>query len=331
MHELGSNSARFRWRHMSWLAVAVLAPSLLRGDPAGPPPAPSVRVSPEVLRMGAFYNGATVRVEGEAPPGTAVLVVIRGPEETEFFNRKERVGPVWLSVGKVHVTRVPSLFIRLGGGDLHSLLDEASVEAHQLDDSAIERSMSVRRGCRCRAGEATRAGSALPCTTGVELDARQAKLVRSGYFDLKRQEGTYQVHPDAVVIADSAGVAHYSTQLEWPRKAQPGAYQVQAFACRNRSVVGRTSAAFQVVEVGLPARLSEFARSHALAYGLAAVLAAAITGFAMDSLTRRRWVLRAARGRRVARPTPPTLESTQQTREVANAEESELVGPRGRG
>ncbi len=328
MREPASRSALLTWRRVSWLAVAVLAPTFLNGDPAPPASAPSLRLSPETLQMGAFYSGATVRIEGEVPPGTTPLVVIRGPEETEFFDRKGRVGPVWLGVGRVHVTRVPALFVRLGGGDLRSLLDEAAVEAYQLDEAAITRRMSIRKGCQCPPGETkpTERGAVPPCTTGTALDGREAELVRASYFALKTKEGTYQVRPDAVATTESSGTARYRTQLEWPRRARAGSYQVEVLASRGRSVVGQASAAFQVTKVGLPARLGKLAKSHSMAYGLAAVLAAAITGFAMDSLTRRRWALRAGRGRSSPPPPPPTAsESTKHVSQVKR-EEDDLVG-----
>jgi len=266
--------------------------------------------------MGTFYRGATVRVEGKAPPGTAVVVVIRGPEEARFFNRKDRVGPVWLSVDRVHVTGVPSLFIRLGGGDLRSLLDEASVEAHRLDGPAIQRSMIIRSHCRCRVDEASGAGSspAPPCPTGVEPDEGQAELVRAGFQALKTQEGTYQIHPDAVhLVASADGEMLYTAELEWPRRARPARYQVEVFACRDRSVVGRASTVLPVVQTGIPARIGALASSHPTAYGALAVLAAVITGLAMDFLVRRRRPRGVGRGPKAPPPAPVRPEAVAES------------------
>jgi hypothetical protein len=298
---------------VSSLALAVLVPAAAWSAPALDPPAPSVRLSPDAVRMGAFYHGATVRIEGEAPPGATVLVVVRGPEEAQFFNRKERVGPVWLSVDRVHVTRVPSLFVRLGGGDVRSLLDEASVEAFQLDESALQRRMNVRSHCKCRSGQATTTGPgpAPPCPTGVEPDERHLELIRTSYLALKRQEGIYQVLPDAVRTTASAdGATLYTAELDWPRRARPGTYQVEVFACRDRAVVGRASAVLPVVPMGIPARIGELARSHPTAYGAFAILAALITGLTMDSLVRRRRPHGVGRGPRATPPPGPRRPET---------------------
>jgi hypothetical protein len=317
------------FRRGSTLALVLVAPAVGGGAPAPPPP--SIHLTPDAIRMGTFYRGATVRIEGEAPPGTTVLVVIRGPEEAQFFNRKERVGPVWLSVDRVHVARVPSVFVRLGGGDIHALLDEANVEAHQLDGAAIERSMSVRSHCRCRPGEASEASSgSAPCPTGVDPGERQAALVRSGFLALKTQEGTYQVHPDAVRLAVSPeGGTLYAAELEWPRRARPALYRVEVLACRNRAVVGRASADLPVVQMGIPARIGALARSHPTGYGALAVLAAVVTGLTMDSLVRRRRPRGVRRGPKAPPPPAPVRPEAAAPSDETEALEEVGTGRRG--
>jgi Putative transmembrane protein (Alph_Pro_TM) len=76
------------------------------------------------------------------------------------------------------------------------------------------------------------------------------------------------------------------------------------FACRDGAVVGRASRVLPVVKAGLPAQIGAFAFSHPTAYGALAVLAAAMTGLAMDALVRRRRPYRVGRGPRM--PPPPT-------------------------
>jgi hypothetical protein len=277
--------------------------------------------------MGAFYSGAKVRIEGEAPSGTDVVIVVRGAEEAEFFNRKARVGLVWVNVDRVHVAGVPSLFLRLGGGDVHSLLDPASIEAYQLDDSAIKSRMICRIRCKGRTdGPAPNsAAPPAPCATGVEPDEGYAELIRTSYLALKAEEGTFQVHPDAVRLAQSAdGLTRYAVEVDWPRKARPGSYRVEALACRDRSVLGRSSAVLQSVEVGFPARVGALARTHPTAYGLGAVLAAVIAGLAMDTLVRRR---RRPGVARRPKPPPAAPRPPEPVQESARDERVEAVGP----
>lgn len=74
-----------------------------------PPP----QLVPEKIEMDTFYIGARVRIQGTAPPGSGVLVVIQGSEKDEFFNRKGRVGPIWMNVDRIHVEHAPATAINL--------------------------------------------------------------------------------------------------------------------------------------------------------------------------------------------------------------------------
>jgi hypothetical protein len=94
-------------------------------------------------------------------------------------------------------------------------------------------------------------------------------------------------------------------------------------------VVGRSAAVLEVVEVGFPARVGALARTHPTAYGLAAVLAAVIGGFAMDTLVRRR--RRTGAARRPKPPPPPASRAPEPVEELSSEEQAEPVGtPRSR-
>ena len=93
------------------LAVVLATLACLYASAEVPPPV-TLKLSPETIEMGAFYNGASLRMEGTAPSGSKVMVVLRGASKDEVFNKKDRVGPIWINVDKVHVSGPPSLFLR---------------------------------------------------------------------------------------------------------------------------------------------------------------------------------------------------------------------------
>ncbi len=236
---------------------------------------PTVKLTPEVIRMGAFYSGEWMRISGLASPGSKVIVVLRGPRTEEVFNRKGRVGPIWINVGKVHISGVPSLFLCYSSEPVERLLGQAEIERRQLDDSAIERQMIV---------------------TPKEMDHPD---VRTNYIELKTEDNVYRVISNGLKMGTPTpeGVP-YSVQLHWPRRAPPDHYEVRVYECRDGSLVGRTTAQLDVVKIGFPATMAALATSHPSAYGIGAVLIAALAGFGMDflvSLLRRRWGGPAAR------------------------------------
>jgi hypothetical protein len=261
--------------------------------------APSVKVSPEAIQMGAFYNGAKMRIEGTAPSGSQVLVVVRGEEHDELFNKKGRVGPIWVNTDRIHVAFTPSLFLSFSSADVIALLDPTSIEAYQLDEQAIKNRLASRSHCKCdtTVRHHTRSGAIAQCA-GIEPDAQYRELIRSNYLALKTREGRYQTHRDAVrmtnaVLNGTADESRYRVDFDWPRSAPPGSYEVEVYACKNRLVAARTTAPLRVVEVGFPAQMAGLASGRPWAYGLVAVLGAILAGFTIDTLTvrlrRRSW------------------------------------------
>ncbi len=245
--------------------AALLASSAGRARAAGP----TVKLTPEVIRMGAFYSGEWMRISGLASPGSKVIVVLRGPRTEEVFNRKGRVGPIWINVGKVHISGVPSLFLCYSSEPVERLLGRDEIERRQLDDSAIERQMIV---------------------TPKEMDHPD---VRTNYIELKTEDNVYRVISNGLKMGASTpeGVP-YSVQLHWPRRAPPARYEIRVYECRDGNLVGRTTAQLDVIKIGFPATMAALATSHPSAYGIGAVLIAALAGFGMDflvSLLRRRW------------------------------------------
>jgi hypothetical protein len=246
-----------------------------------------VKVSPEAIQMGAFYNGAKMRIEGTAPSGSQVLVIIRGEEHDELFNKKGRVGPIWVNTDRIHVAFTPSLFLSFSGADATALLDPSSIEAYQLDEQAIKNRLASRSHCKCdtTVRHHTRSGAIAKCA-GVEPDPQYRELIRSYYLALKSRQGRYQTHLNAVrMVNATADDSRYSLDFDWPRSAPPDSYQVEVYACKNRSVVARTTAQLRVVEVGFPEQMATLAGGHPTVYGLIAVLAAVLAGFTIDALT----------------------------------------------
>jgi putative transmembrane protein Alph_Pro_TM len=284
------------WRGQKKLGflLAILAIVLPR-TAAAQASVPTVKLSPETIQMGAFYSGAKIRIEGTAPAGSQVLVVIRGDEADEFFNKKGRVGPIWVNTDKIHIAGAPSLFLSFSSADVNSLLDRASVETYQLDESAIKNRLACRSHCKhgATSGHGTTPGTLAECK-GVEPDPQYRELIRSSYLALQTRQGRYQTHPGAVrMVNATAGDSRYSVDLDWPRSAPPDSYRVEVYACKNRSVIGRTTAPLRVVEVGFPEQMATLSGGHPTVYGLIAVLAAILAGFTIDALTvrlrRRSW------------------------------------------
>jgi uncharacterized protein (TIGR02186 family) len=261
------------------VAGQATAPAPRPADAAGVP-STTLKLSPETIEMGAFYNGAPIRMEGAVPSGAQVIVIVRGESKDELFNKKGRVGPIWINVDKVHVTGTPSLFLRFSSADMHTFLDRKTIDAYELDELSVKERMHIRVG-------------------KGDPDPEYRELIENSYLDLKKNDGTYRRVADRVHMVEAGTTAHYLLAFNWPKTAPPGRYRIEAYACRNRAIVGQAVSTLRLVEVGFPAFMVSLAHQHPWGYGLLAVLAAVCAGFGIDAV--------ASRLRRPAKARPPRI------------------------
>lgn len=226
----------------------------------------TLSLTPSQIEIGMFYGGAALNIEGVTGSDSSVVVVIRGPEDEQTFNKKVRAGPIWISSGKVTVSGAPTLFLALSSGPISSIANESAIHRHVLDTAAIKQEMHIDAGD----------------------DVVDEDLMRENYLALKMEQRKYQVIDDAVVLGAPEGdSAPFSIELAWPRTAQPAVYQVTAYELCDGGVRGVQEAELHVVKVGFPESIHAFALNRSAQYGALAVLLAVLGGFGIDFLTSR--------------------------------------------
>jgi hypothetical protein len=245
------------------LCAAALSTAVLPAH-AAQPAFPTVKINPERIQMEAFYSGVDMRIEGLASPGARVIVVLRGSDLKETFNRKGRAGPIWINVGKVSISGVPSLLLCYSPESVEKLLNPGEIEHYQLSAAAVNRQMKVEP---------------------ANLDHAD---IRSGYLELKTEQNVYRFVSGAVKMGEpGADGTPYSVSFHWPRRAAPASYQVRVYECRDGAVTGSAVVPLEVVRAGFPAAMSYLSSERAPLYGIFAVLAAILTGFGMDFIVSR--------------------------------------------
>jgi hypothetical protein len=226
-----------------------------------------VRITPEIIRMGAFYGGATVRVEGVTGLEEKIIVVVRGPNVKEVFNQAGRIGPIWANIGKVTISEVPSLLLVFSSIPVAYCLPRAVIDQYGLDLVAVKKQMRIE----CK-----------------KADYGQ---VAEDYLAYKGKQGSYQLVSGTfrMTAADPGGPSYTSYTLDFalPRSATPGLYQIRVLECREGKIVASSDVPLSVVEVGFPAMISWLASQRSSYYGILSVLVALFAGLGIDFVAAR--------------------------------------------
>jgi hypothetical protein len=220
-----------------------------------------LKVTPQVVEMGAFYNGAKIRIEYLSEADAKPVVVIKGREVSDVFNVKGRAGPIWVNTGKVSISGVPSLYLSMSPQAVSDFVAPEAIEKYMLDLTALKKQIRIEPR---------------------ELDQ---EVLRTEYVKLKSNEKSYRFTNDAVKMGEAGqdGVP-YAIDLEWPRNAPPGDYEVVVYEFRNGVIAKELYAPLKVDRVGFPAFMASLAKNRAELYGVLCVILAVLAGFGMDSL-----------------------------------------------
>jgi len=252
------------------LAFLVALPAVV-AYAATPPEPVTVKLTPPVVRMGTFYGGARVHVEGTAPAGADVIVAVRGVGVTEAFRRVERVGPIWVKTGNVLVSGVPSLLLVFSSAPLESCLSRAELDRQQLDAAAVKRSIKIR-----------------PAQKGEDRLA-------DDYLKLKILQASYHVEGGGIQATRvEGGRERYALAFDWPKSAGPGTYMVSVGTCQAGVAGDDLQVPLKVVEVGFPAMLADLAKERGALYGMISIVVAVLAGLGIDFIVRRLFKKRVA-------------------------------------
>jgi hypothetical protein len=275
--------------------AALVAAVLLRSAPATAEPEPSrpaLHVAPASIEVGMLFRGATVHVEGIAPPGQRLALVAIGKNDKVELKRKGKVwNTLWMNVGSVAFEHVPSL--------LHAYAD---IDGAAVNGEAIPADLRLGLG----------AGGVESRVLPASADEATHRLFRE-FVRLKMHEGLYsfgKLHTDglgadggngaeaapAAVIPASAGASvlggsppvsatalalptRVSADFELPASIPPGDYEIRMIGYRDGTAQLLASQVLSARRVGLALLISSLSEHHGLLYGVLSVLLAVAAGF----------------------------------------------------
>lgn len=235
-------------RFLAVLAVLLTVPCLALAAAQ-----PTLNVSPASIVMGTQYNGVELTVTGEVPADSDLIVRMVGTPSDLHMREKGKVfGLLWMNVGKVTLSNVPSV-----------CLTSATRPLPQLGKGAVPYTLE-----------------SLAKTIGVEQDGQgQAIDIPHELLLLKTKEGLYHEAAEGISLGPvKDGMQSYTAHVKVPSSLKPGAYTVEAIALHNDAVVSEAKTTIVAALTGFPKWLSELAYQKSALYGVMATVIAIASG-----------------------------------------------------
>ena len=214
-----------------------------------------VKLTPNLITIGATYNGATAEVTGEIPSDSEVIIEVEGIKTETTLLKKEHVfGLLWMNSGTITLDGLPGIYMLY----LPEGMDEPP-DGLEIGFTALQQQATV-----------------IP-----EDGTKMEKL--DEFFKLKRKEGLYAVHDQSVIYHNDKGDRSFTCNIVVPSAIHEGTYTVKTSVIQNGRVAQTVLTPLKVEEVGLPAMIRSLAFDSSLIYGILAtviaILAGLLTGF----------------------------------------------------
>ncbi len=222
-------------------------------------------ITDESVAVTSDYRGARLTVFGvhwrRTRARNDVVIVLRGPSETQIVRRKRRILGLWINTDPVRFRGVPTFFALASTRPVGAFLDAKTIGDLGLDPAALAR-----------------------LEGGTPSDTDSASY-RRALVRLKQAQGLYRVSPTGLVMEEDGA---FKAPFIIPANAPVGAYSVDVILFRGGRVVQRKPGEVVISRIGIEKTIYTAAQEQPLLYGVVAVLLALAAGYAAAIAFRRR-------------------------------------------
>jgi len=237
-------------------ALALLPLLLLALRPAAAAEPLVADLSTHLIAITTGFTGKDVVLFGAAEglkDGNAIIVIVHGPNGKQVVRRKGQVAGIWMNTLQVTFTRVPAYYAVYSTKPLDEIMPPAlralnEIGAENLHFGVVEKDRTPQQVAEFRAALLR------------QLQRERLYLEASGGFNVLDQR-----------------LFHVS--LDFPANVPVGTYIVDIRLVHDKVVIAAQTASLIIAPGGIDADLFEFATRQALAYGLIAVMGAAMAGW----------------------------------------------------
>jgi uncharacterized protein (TIGR02186 family) len=208
-------------------------------------------ISANEINVNTEFKGAEVLLFGAKNDVGNVVVVIRGPKKNFMINKKEKLLGVWYNGQRVNFVDsygFYSLFSSFKRGDL-------------IDSDLIEYELGKNN---------------IKFKTDQVIAPSKINEFRLELIDLLEKNKYY--HPDVKKI-DFLDETLFKLTIDFPKNILLGNYIIEIYLLNNGSVLSYQAIPIYVNQIGISAKISNFARNQEILYGLFSVMIALFVGF----------------------------------------------------
>lgn len=261
-------------------ALASTASAAAAPPEGTPPPARiAAALTEDVVEIRSDFAGADLVVFGAAEglqDSDAIVVAVRGPQRDLRVMKKRRVLGIWVNAAPVRFEGAPTFFAVASTAPLEEIASFGALRRNQLGADHV----------RLSAPETERTETLLG-VTGVTVSELGPEIVdyREAVVRARSRQGLFAEDPGGVERLEGG---LFIARLALPSGAPTGEYDVDVYLFRDGAPIASRRTRLTVAKAGIERAVFDLAHGQPLAYGLLAVIMAALAGWAAAAVGGRR-------------------------------------------
>jgi uncharacterized protein (TIGR02186 family) len=215
-----------------------------------------IDLSSHVVAINSNFAGVNLllfgAVDGVADGNGDVVVVIRGPTQSELIRRRSRLLGLWINRYQATIGEAPSYYQVASTRPLDHIAAKAMLDRHRLGVEHL--GLAVKR----------------------KDDGRTDDDYREALIRLKTRQGLYGELAGKISLLDGR---LFRTDMNFPANVPTGIYTAEVYLVRDGEIVSAQTTPLIISKIGVGADIFDIASRHAALYGLAAVGLAILGGW----------------------------------------------------
>jgi uncharacterized protein (TIGR02186 family) len=223
----------------------------------------SAEVSTDLVQINTGFDGMNLLLFGTTNGANDIIIVIKGPLETNIIRKKTRVAGIWVNTEKIIMENVPTFYAIASTRPLNQITTQNILKKYEIGANNLPTNILKKTNAK---------------TMDITDDYKNA-LVR-----LKNGLGLYIDHPIKIKLIENQ---LFKANIKFPANVSTGKYTARIYSFKNDLLFDVINKPILVEKVGIGADVFKLAHSHSALYGIFAILIAVASGWIAAAIFRK--------------------------------------------
>ena len=223
----------------------------------------TAEISTDLVQINTGFDGMNLLLFGTTNGTKNIIIVIKGPLETNIIRKKTRVASIWVNTEKVVIENVPIFYAIASTRPLNQITTQSILKKYGIGANNLPTNI-------------------LNQTNAKPMDITDE--FKNALVRLKNKLGLYIDNPIKIKLIEGQ---LFRANIKFPANVSTGEYTAEIYSFKNGLLLDVINKPILVEKIGIGADVFRLAHSHSALYGIIAILIAVASGWIAAAIFRK--------------------------------------------